>query len=100
MDGIAMLSAEVLKAMAQPTRMKIICFLRNGERSVLDICRGIGEEQSNTSRHLAVLSAHGVLVQHKEGMRVYYGIKHVEILAIVDLVSVMVGREFAVQVDK
>ena len=44
--------AEILKALGQPTRLKIIDFLRDGERCVCEIFPAIGEEQSNTSRHL------------------------------------------------
>jgi DNA-binding transcriptional ArsR family regulator len=37
------LRAEILKALGQPTRLKIIDFLRDGERCVCEIFPAIGE---------------------------------------------------------
>ncbi len=77
--------AEILKALGQPTRLKIIEFLRDGERCVCEIFPAIGEEQSNTSRHLSMLQSCGILARRKEGLKIYYAIKHPEILELVDL---------------
>jgi len=45
MDELANARAGILKALAQPTRMKIIDFLRDGERCVCEIFPAIAEEQ-------------------------------------------------------
>jgi DNA-binding transcriptional ArsR family regulator len=87
--------AEILKALAQPTRLKIIDFLRDGEKCVCEIFPAIGEEQSNTSRHLNMMLAAGALSRRKEGLKIFYAIKHPEILNIVDLATLMVKREIA-----
>jgi len=93
MKELIELRAEVLKALGQPTRLKIIDFLRDGERCVCEIFPAIGEEQSNTSRHLNMLLAAGVLSRRKDGLKIYYAIKHPEILEIVDLVTGIVKLE-------
>lgn len=67
--------AEFLKAMGQPTRLKILELLREGERCVCDIFPAIGEQQSNVSRHLQFMRRAGVLAARKEGLRVSYRIK-------------------------
>ncbi|MBI5656222.1 MAG: winged helix-turn-helix transcriptional regulator [Geobacter sp.] len=77
--------ADILKALGQPTRLKIVEFLRDGERCVCEIFPAIGEEQSNTSRHLNMLQASGILSRRKDGLKIYYAIKHPEVMAIVDL---------------
>ena len=77
--------AEILKTLGQPTRLKIIDFLRNGERCVCEIFPAIGEEQSNTSRHLNLMVSAGVLSRRKEGVKIFYTVKHPEILEIVEL---------------
>lgn len=93
MKELIELRAEILKALGQPTRLKIIDFLREGERCVCEIFPAIEEEQSNTSRHLNMMLASGVLSRRKEGLKIYYAIKHPEILEVIDLVTGMVKQE-------
>jgi DNA-binding transcriptional ArsR family regulator len=95
MSDLAAFRADILKAMAQPTRLKIIEFLRDGERCVCEIFPAIDEEQSNTSRHLNLMLTAGVLCRRKEGIKIFYAIKHSEILAIVDIVTCVVRQEVA-----
>jgi DNA-binding transcriptional ArsR family regulator len=87
------LRAEILKALGQPTRLKIIDFLRDGERCVCEIFPAIGEEQSNTSRHLNMMLAAGVLSRRKDGLKIYYAIKHPEVLEIMDIATGIVKLE-------
>jgi len=85
--------ADVLKSMAQATRLKIIEFLRDGERCVCEIFPAIDEEQSNTSRHLAYMQTHGILSRRKDGVKIYYAVKHPEVFEIIDLATAIVRRE-------
>lgn len=93
MKEIVDFRADILKALAQPTRLKIIDFLKDGERCVCEIFPAIGEEQSNTSRHLNMMLSSGVLSRRKDGLKIYYAIKHPEILDVVDIVTVIVKQE-------
>lgn len=93
MNDAATIRADILKALAQPTRLKIIDFLRDGERCVCEIFPAIGEEQSNTSRHLNMMLASGILSRRKEGLKIFYAIKHPEVLEIVDLVARIMKNE-------
>jgi len=95
MNNINDYRAETLKAIAQPTRLKIIELLRDGERCVCEIFPAIDEEQSNTSRHLNMMLAAGVLSRRKEGLKIFYAIKHPEILEIVDIVTRVVKQDIA-----
>lgn len=94
MNDITIFKADILKALAQPTRLKIIDFLRDGERCVCEIFPAIGEEQSNTSRHLNMMLASGILSRRKEGLKIYYVIKHPEVLEIFDLATRIMTHEF------
>lgn len=87
--------AELLKALAQPTRIKIIDFLRDGERCVCEIFPAIGEEQSNTSRHLNLMVSAGALSRRKDGLKIYYAIKHPELFDIMDIVTDIVKQEIS-----
>ena len=89
--------ADALKSLAQPTRMKIIDFLRDGERCVCEIFPAIDEEQSNTSRHLNQMQTHGILSRRKEGVKIYYAVKHPEVFEIIDLAAAIVKREVEVR---
>lgn len=85
--------ADVLKSLAQPTRLKIIDFLRSGERCVCEIFPAIDEEQSNTSRHLAYMQTHGILSRRKEGVKIYYSVRHNDVFEIIDRATAIVKRE-------
>lgn len=87
--------AEILKALAQPTRLKILDFLRDGERCVCEIFPAIGEEQSNTSRHLTMMQSAGVLSRRKDGLKIYYAVKHPEIFQLSDIVTDIVKLDIA-----
>lgn len=90
--------ADVLKSVAQPTRLKIIDFLRDGEKCVCEIFPAIDEEQSNTSRHLNQMQTHGILARRKDGVKIYYAIKHPEVREIIDFASVIVKREVELRI--
>lgn len=85
--------SEILKTLGQPTRLKIIDFLRNGERCVCEIFPAIREEQSNTSRHLNLMVSSGILFRRKEGVKIFYAVKHPEIFEIVDLATQVMTQE-------
>ena len=66
--------AEVLKAMADPTRLKILHSLHNGERCVSDILVVVGGSQANVSKHLSVLKRAGLVDCRRDGLNVFYRI--------------------------
>ena len=66
--------AEVLKAMADPTPLKILHCLHNGERCVSDILEVVGGSQANVSKHLSVLKRAGLVDCRRSGLNVYYKI--------------------------
>jgi DNA-binding transcriptional ArsR family regulator len=95
MGELTVARAEILKAIAQPTRMKIIDFLRDGERCVCEIFPAIDEEQSNTSRHLNMMQGCGILARRKEGIKIMYRLKHPEVLQILELASAILKKEIS-----
>jgi DNA-binding transcriptional ArsR family regulator len=66
--------AEVLKAMADPTRLKILHCLHLGERCVSDILQVVGGSQANVSKHLSVLKRAGLVDNRRDGLNVFYRI--------------------------
>lgn len=64
--------AQVLKALANASRLRIVDRLSRGECSVGDLTALIGSDVSTVSKHLAVLRAHGIVDDRRAGSTVYY----------------------------
>ena len=64
--------ARVLKALANESRLLIIHRLDQGECSVGELTGLVGSDQSTVSKHLAVLRAHGIVDDRREGNMVFY----------------------------
>ena len=85
--------AEILKAIAQPTRLKILELLKDGERCVCDIYTALGHEQPTISKHLSFMKRAGILSCRKEGLRITYWIKAPEVLEIIRHAEAILKRE-------
>ncbi len=64
--------AEVIKALAHPVRIRVFESLADGEKTAGELVAITGEKEANTSRHLAVLRAAGLVATRKEGLNVFY----------------------------
>jgi ArsR family transcriptional regulator len=64
--------ADILKALAHPTRLFIVEELSRQERCVQDITAMIGVDISTVSKHLAILKRAGIVRDEKRGSQVYY----------------------------
>jgi ArsR family transcriptional regulator len=62
----------LLKALADPTRLRIVGLLQGGEICVCHIHDSLKIPQPKTSRHLAYLRRAGVVHAKKRGLWVYY----------------------------
>lgn len=65
-------AAEVLKAMADPTRLAILRYLASQPRSVTSIAESAGVPVVNASHHLGVLRNAGLVKSEKDGRFVMY----------------------------
>lgn len=66
---------ERLKAVAEPTRLRIIVALESCELTVSEICEVLGQTQPRVSRHLRLLTDAGLLHRHAEGTSAYFGLR-------------------------
>lgn len=64
--------ASLLKALAEPTRLKIMQTLHEGERCVNDIVNEVASGQANVSKHLKLLAQNHLLQSRREGTTIYY----------------------------
>ncbi|MFH1970031.1 MAG: metalloregulator ArsR/SmtB family transcription factor [Verrucomicrobiota bacterium] len=68
----AKIRSEILKALAHPARVLIVHALTGGECCVCELNALVDIDQSNISRHLAVLKRAGIVADRRGGMRVFY----------------------------
>ncbi|MDD5678497.1 MAG: metalloregulator ArsR/SmtB family transcription factor [Kiritimatiellae bacterium] len=71
----AKIRSEILKALAHPVRVLIVHALTGGDRCVCELNTLVDIDQSNISRHLAVLKRAGIVADRREGMKVFYHLK-------------------------
>ena len=70
-------SAEILRAIAHPLRMKILKFIDSYDKiHVNKIYNTLNLEQSITSQHLKILRLAGLVETRKDGKFVYYSINY------------------------
>ena len=84
MDAQAEVAAELLKAMANAQRLRILCLLIEGERSVGEINADVALSQSALSQHLAVLRERGLVETRREAQTVYYRVADGPVHAIIE----------------
>ncbi|MEU7381736.1 MULTISPECIES: metalloregulator ArsR/SmtB family transcription factor [unclassified Streptomyces] len=62
----------VLKAVADPSRYRLLWALSHGEQPVSELARMLGAHVAATSQHLARLRSAGLVTTRREGTRIYY----------------------------
>lgn len=68
-------AAGLLRAMANPHRLQILCVLGEGELSVGALNERIPLSQSALSQHLAVLRDDGIVATRRESQTIYYRVQ-------------------------
>jgi ArsR family transcriptional regulator len=63
---------QLFKGLADQTRLRILNLLIHGELCVCDIQYVLESSQSNVSRHLTYLKNSGLVLDRREGTRMYY----------------------------
>ncbi len=64
--------AQIIKALANESRLKIVNRLARGECAVGELTGLVGSDRTTVSKHLAVLRAHGIVADRREGNVVFY----------------------------
>jgi DNA-binding transcriptional ArsR family regulator len=84
--------AAYFQTLSEPTRLQILNNLREGERNVGELAQLCGCTAANVSRHLTMLTAHGMVSRETRGTSVYYRIADDRIYALCDLVCGNIAR--------
>ena len=96
-ERVLELKAEVLKTLAQPTRLKILECLRGGEKCICEIVPAINGEQSNISRHISLMQKTNLVTTRKDGVKVMVKVSDQKIFEILDKVSLILKNQMKEQ---
>ncbi|HXZ96333.1 MAG TPA: metalloregulator ArsR/SmtB family transcription factor [Burkholderiales bacterium] len=78
----ALMVTRLLKAMANPSRLLVLCQLAGGEKSVGELECAVGLSQSALSQHLAVLRHENIATTRRAGQNIFYLLSSTEAAAI------------------
>lgn len=87
------MKSEILKVLAEPTRLKILECLRSGERCICEIIPAIRGEQSNISRHISLMQKSNLVTTRKDGVKVVVKVRDFQVFEILDKVSVVLKNQ-------
>lgn len=87
--------AKLLKTMAHPLRLKILCLLQDKEMTVGDLHKEVQTTNANVSQHLSILRNQGIISYRKDANFIYNRISEGRVT---DLIKTM--RELFCQEEK
>lgn len=78
--------AALFKILGEPMRLRILQAVCKEPRSVSEIVEATESTQANVSKHLALLTAAGILRREREGQRVFYSVKEALVVRLCETV--------------
>lgn len=87
--------AQRFRALSDPMRLRILHQLHDEELTVGEIVERTGGSQSNVSKHLSVLLAHGLVTRRRQGTSAYYAVSDPSIFELCDQVCGGIERDLA-----
>ena len=82
--------ADRFRLLSEPTRLRLLDLLRDGERSVGQLTAELGCTQANTSKQLALLADGGLVARRREGLHCYYSVQDERVFTLCDAVCASV----------
>ncbi|EPE94609.1 ArsR/SmtB family transcription factor [Rhizobium grahamii] len=82
-------AAHYLRNMSHQTRLRIVCVLAGGERSVGELQDALDMPQAAVSQQLAKLRSGGIVTERRTGRQVYYRVIHSETIDLLQMLSGM-----------
>ena len=86
--------AAYFQTLAEPTRLRILNLLREGERNVGELAQLCGYTAANVSRHLSLMTQQGFVERESRGTSVYYRIADPAVYALCDLVCDNIAKQY------
>jgi ArsR family transcriptional regulator len=90
--------ADLFRTLANPVRIRILEALREaGRLTVSEIQARVGIEAANTSQHLAIMRAQGVVEAEREGTSAWYSVSEPEVFELLDAARAIFERRVTAQ---
>ena len=80
---------DVFKAVADPSRLRILKLLKEGELCVCEIMTALKKPQSSTSHHLSILKEAGLVKERRDGKWSYYRLADGAVIEMLKQASVL-----------
>ena len=85
MQLAAVKASRLLKTLANPDRLLLLCQLTQGEHGVGEMQALVGVLQPTLSQQLAVLREEGLVTTRREGKQIFYSIASPDALAVMQV---------------
>jgi len=92
-DEMMNVMAQRFKAMSEPLRLKILQFLKEGERSVGEIAEFLDLKHGTASANLNAMAKAGLVSTRREGTKIFYRIANEMVLQICDVACACIRKE-------
>ncbi len=86
------LTTKFFRALGDPSRLKILDSLLEGERNVGELVELVGSSQGRVSNHLACLKQCGFVNTRRDGKFIYYSIADEEVRRLLETAQLMIAR--------
>jgi ArsR family transcriptional regulator len=80
-----MSKVEIFKALADPTRLKILECIKDEEKCICEVIPYTGKSQPNVSLHLKVLKQASLVNERKDGTKIMLSIADKNVFKLIDL---------------
>ena len=78
---------DIFKALADPTRIKILECIKNEEKCICEVIPYTGKSQPNVSLHLKILKHAGLVNERKDGTRIMLSIADKDVFKLIDMAN-------------
>ena len=94
-------NSKIIKALSDPSRLKIIDILSCGEKCACDILQHFDFTQPTLSHHMKVLTDAGLTEYRKEGLWNYYSLSNTNCNRLIQfLISIVTDKDECICKDK
>jgi DNA-binding transcriptional ArsR family regulator len=94
-EKVVELIAYRFRVIGEPTRIRLLELLREGELTVAELVERTGATQQNVSKHLGVLLQAGIVGRRKQGVCAHYRIADETVFDVCELVCGSLERQLA-----
>jgi len=77
-------SFKIFNALGDEVRLKIVLYLKDGERCACEIPKAVGRAQPTVSQHLKILKEAGILKSRRDGKKILYSVCCPEVLKVIE----------------